>query len=94
MELKEGIYKLPPHLKAVVRDGDTIIVSTRARLSPYKHCRDCEHCKVGKYKFSPNQWWESTYCEMKPKKMACEGEWWYAAPEGRIACELFKPKRP
>ena len=92
MEIKEGTYTIPHDLKAVVINGNTLIVSKRVRISPYKHCRDCAHCKTGKYKFSPNQWWESTYCDARPKKMVAKGEWWYAAPLTRIACELFIDK--
>jgi len=89
MELKEGTYTISQDLKAVVVNGNTIIISKR-KISHDNHCRDCVHCLTGKYKFSPKQWWESNYCDARPKIIGGQNGFFYAAPLSKKACELFK----
>lgn len=94
MELKEGTYTIPPHLKAIVVKGDKVIVSKRLRPYPLEgvRCRTCAFFKKGAYAFSPNQYWEATYCSARPKTLKAKGTWWYATQATKKACELYKEK--
>lgn len=93
MELKEGTYTLPPSLKAVVKNGDKVIVMPRKRreVAESKHCRDCAWQRLGK-KCTQNQWHESPYCVARPKRINGQSGYFYCAPDGRVACYLFKEK--
>lgn len=92
MELKEGIYSIPPgHTLKILGDR-------QIQISPYKNgvsqslqrCRDCEHLKIGR-KCMDKQWWDSTYCEMKPKGK--KKQLFYSAKPSDKACtNNFKPK--
>lgn len=92
VELKEGIYALPPELKAQVIGGDKVIVEKRKGRPKRNvlHCSDCVHRKVGR-KVRLNQYWDSGYCEMKPKTIDGRLEYFYCAPENRLACDMFEP---
>ena len=93
MELKEGTYTLPPELKAVVKNGDKVIVMPRKRreVAESMHCRDCAWQRLGK-KCTQNQWRESPYCVARPKHINGQSGYFYCAPDGRVACYLFKSK--
>lgn len=89
-----GTYKVPPELKAIVVGGDKVIVSPRVRnMHPKgtRNCGNCLHRKCGKYAMSPNQWWESHFCEKKPKVAGGKPDYFYCAPKSRPACELYEP---
>ena len=68
-ELTAGLYEIAKGYRAKIIDKGTK-VQVLARVKNWDdspRCRDCKFCKRGKYAFSPNQWWESEYCEKKPK---------------------------
>ena len=52
-------------------------------------CRDCKHLKMGRMSLK-NQWWDSLYCEMKPKTIAGETKYFYAEKPSTIACDKFE----
>lgn len=56
-----------------------------------KRCRDCEHRKVGKCSMR-NQWWESLYCELKPKTIGGVSGFFYSTKDSTPACENFKER--
>jgi hypothetical protein len=93
MELKEGTYTLPPELKAVVRNGDKVIVTKRKKreVADALHCRQCAYQRIGK-KCTQHQWHESPYCVARPKRINGESGYFYCAPDNKVACYLFKAK--
>ena len=54
-------------------------------------CRDCEHRKVGRCSLR-DQWWESSYCELKPKTIGGVSGFFYSVQDSKVACENFKEK--
>ena len=54
-------------------------------------CRDCEHRKVGKCSMR-NQWWESLYCELKPKTIGGVSGFFYSTKDSTPACKNFKER--
>ena len=54
-----------------------------------KRCRDCGHRKIGKCCMR-NQWWESSYCELKPKTIGGMSGFFYSVQDSKVACENFE----
>ena len=52
------------------------------------HCSDCIHLKMGRRTLQ-NQWYDSPYCEMKPKIIAGKSGYFYATLPGKKACEML-----
>ena len=95
MTLTEGIYEIDKEYKAfIVERGTKVKIVRRAKvLDNSPRCRDCKHCKVGKYAFSPNQWWESEYCDAKPKTIGGDNRFFYSTFSSHHTCEKFEPKK-
>ena len=92
MELKEGRYELPPDLKAKIVEGRVVVVSKRTGHDyGAKRCKHCKHCKFGK-KAMATQWWDSHYCDQKPKSIGGYDGYFYATQPSRKACEMFEDK--
>ena len=94
MLLTEGEYKLPADLKANVVHGDTVVVMKRSQREIIGYTKNCGHCihqKCGRLS-SRNQWWDSKYCELKPKSIHGELKYFYAANDGKAACDLFEKR--
>lgn len=94
MELQEGIYNIAEGYRAfTIERGTKVQIVKRKKRIPVveSRCRNCKHCLRGKYKFSPGQWWESTYCEKKPKTVAGASYFYHVEELGKI-CDLFEPK--
>lgn len=93
MELQEGIYDIAEGYRAFTIEKGTKVQIVKRQREPVTEprCRDCKHCLRGKYKFSPRQWWESTYCEKKPKTVGTL-PYFYHVPELGKICDLFEPK--
>lgn len=94
MTLTEGTYNIADDCRAKYKDRTLIVYKmTKKQIeqSKIKRCRDCVHQKTGKLCMR-NQWWESTYCELKPKTISGVSNFFYNAPDNRPACESFKEK--
>lgn len=94
MFLIEGEYKLPADLKAKVVHGDTVLVTKRSKkdVVGYLHrCGNCIHQKCGRMSMR-NQWWDSKFCEKKPKSIKGELKYFYAAGDYKAACSMFEMK--
>lgn len=94
MTLTEGIYEIPASCTALYKDRK-IIVKKKKNLDKENviRCRHCEHCKYGKMSMR-NQFWDSDYCEMKPKTIYGENKYFYSTLPSRRAedCKNFKLK--
>lgn len=95
MILTEGIYEIDKEYKAlIVERGTKVKIVRRAKvLDDSPRCRECEHCKVGKYASSPKQWWESAYCDAKQKTVGGDSRFFYSTQESAHICEKFEPKK-
>ena len=88
--LKEGEYRIPEDLRAIIINPTTIRVQKRKARSPILgegeyRCKDCEHWVKG-YALK-HQWYTSHVCEMKPKRT--EGLFYAQCDYGK-PCENFK----
>lgn len=94
MILKEGIYEIAKGYKAITIGHGTKVKILKRIKPPYEgsRCKDCIHCHRGKYAFSPNQWWESAFCDKKPKTVGGDSRFFYSTNESFKACELFEKR--
>lgn len=90
-ELQEGIYTIPDGLIVKVLPGARSIRVSKKREKYHHYCRECIHQRPGR-KSIQGQWWDSHYCEVKPKVINGKGGYFYAAGDGQMACPLFDPK--
>ena len=92
-EITEGIYSIPDDCTVLYQERKVIVKKKRTENKPkYFHCCDCVHQKIGK-KSLRKQWYDSEYCEMKPKVVNGQQGYFYCAPNNRIACYMFKNKK-
>lgn len=91
--LTEGIYEIERGYRTVIVGKGTKIkiFKKKPQYEGYR-CRDCAHCQRGKYAFSQNQWWESAFCNTKPKTIGGDSRYFYSTNESNHACELFEKK--
>lgn len=88
--LTEGTYTIPNDCTARYEKRKIYVYKMKADPS-VKRCRDCIHCKLGRLSMR-RQFWDSTYCEMKPKIIAGKGGYYYNTPSSKVACDKFKDK--
>ena len=92
MKLEEGIYEIPDDCTAVYQHRKVIVKRMKAIDKPkVNHCGDCLHQKWGKITMK-NQFWDSPYCENKPKTIYGKEGYFYNASSFKKACEMFKPR--
>ena len=88
--LQEGTYSIPDDCTAVYVDRKVVVKKKIVR--PIKpHCSDCIHQKLGK-KTMRNQWWDSYYCDAKPKIINGQEGYFYNAQSSKVACVKYEPK--
>lgn len=94
MTLKEGIYDIAEGYKAItIEKGTKVKILKRAKPAyEGERCRDCVHCQKGRYAFGPNQWWESNFCDKKPKTVAGRNDYFYSTTKSTKACNMFERK--
>ena len=88
--LTEGTYTIPDDCTAKYEKRKIYVYKMKADTS-VKRCRDCCHCKLGRLSMR-RQFWDSTYCEEKPKTIAGKDGYYYSIQGSRIACNKFKDK--
>ena len=92
MKLEAGIYEIPDDCTAVYSKRKVIVKKKLDADKPRVfHCADCVHQKWGRLSMK-NQWWDSPYCEVKPKTIGGKEDYFYNACSSNKACEMFKPK--
>lgn len=93
MTLTEGTYEIEKGYRAIIINKGTKIkiFKKKPQYEGYR-CKDCVHCQTGRYAFGPKQWWESTFCNAKPKTVAGDSRFFYSTDESSHACELFQKK--
>ena len=92
MKLEEGIYEIPDDCTAVYQNRKVIIKKMKAVDRPkVPHCGDCIHQKLGR-KSLRNQYYDSPYCENKPKTIDGKLGYFYNASSYKKACEQFSPR--
>lgn len=90
MKLEEGVYSIPADC-TVYYCGRKVYVKKMKKRSDKKHCSDCLHQKWGRKTLS-NQFYDSPYCEVKPKIINGEEGYFYNAQSSKVACNDFKPR--
>ena len=90
MKLEEGVYSIPADC-TVYYCGRKVYVKRMKKRSECKHCRDCVHQKFGK-KTIQNQWYDSAYCEIRPKTINGKTGYFYNAISSKLACDQFEQK--
>ena len=92
MKLEAGIYEIPDDCTAVYSKRKVIVKRMKDADKPkVLHCSDCIHQKWGKLTMR-NQYWDSPYCECKPKTIHGKDGYYYNAGSYNKACEMFEPK--
>lgn len=92
MKLEEGIYEIPDDCTAVYSKRKVIVKKMLdADKLNVMRCGDCIHQKWGRLTMR-NQWWDSPYCEKKPKIIEGKGGYFYNANSSKKACEMFEKK--
>lgn len=92
MTLEEGVYQIPDCLRAVI-SKNTVKVFKRKVKEPQevRNCGKCIHQKLGR-KTMLNQWYDSPYCEMKPKTINGKLDYFYSAHNTHPACGNFEKR--
>ena len=88
--LTEGTYTIPDNCTAKYEKRKIYVYKMKVDAS-VKRCRDCSHCKLGRLTMR-RQWWDSSYCEMKPKIISGKGGYYYSVQGSKVACDKFKDK--
>ncbi len=91
MKLEEGIYEIQEDCTVYVRQRKVIIQKMKVR-GACNHCKDCIHQIMGR-KTMMNQFYNSPYCELKPKVIHGREGYFYNAQGTKKACEKFEPKQ-
>lgn len=92
MILTEGTYDIPDDCTVLYRERKVIVKKMKKINGPkIFRCHDCLFQKIGR-KARTNQLFESPYCELRPKVLHGESGYYHSAPDGRIACYMFKRK--
>ena len=92
MKLEEGIYEIPDDCTAVYSKRKVIVKKMLDADKPkFFHCADCIHQKWGRLTMR-NQWYDSPYCEKRPKFIEGKGGYFYNAYSSKKACEMFEKK--
>lgn len=90
--LNEGTYIVPDDCTALYYKRKVIVKKMKkAGKSRIFRCHDCIHQRMGR-KTRKNQLFESPYCELRPKVIHGEKGYNFSAPDGRVACYMFKKK--
>lgn len=93
--LPEGIYDVPAHCRAVIRDGQVAIIARPPKTAP--RCTTCTHCIYGyssRYQRYPHR-----ICELRPKQNTerdkhTDPPRFYAVQPYDVACDRYKPSNP
>ena len=91
MKLEEGIYEIPDDCTALYSKRKVIVKKKTRQNNAVLRCEHCIHQKWGRLTMK-NQWWESPYCEKKPKTIRGKEGYFYNACSSNKACEMFEPK--
>lgn len=93
MVLEEGVYEIPDDCTVYVVKRKINVVKKKIKTQPnLKRCRDCVHCKSGRLSVL-NQFWDSNYCDVRPKQISGKDGYFYATQDNRIACYQFEEKK-
>ena len=91
-EITEGVYSIPNDCTILYQERKVIVRKMKSNAKPkYFRCHDCIHQKTGR-KMLRKQWFDSEYCDMKPKTIDGQSGYFYSAPNSRIACYMFEKK--
>lgn len=88
-EMEESVNNLISNIKYWFKEDFDEYFSKNEYRQSQLHCSDCTHCKSGKLSMR-NQWWESFYCDKKPKTIRGEEKYFYAVNPKKKACEEFE----
>ncbi len=92
MKLEEGIYEIPDNCTVLYQHRKVVVKKMLNADKPKVfHCSDCIHQKWGKLTMK-NQFWDSPYCEKRPKIIYGKNGYYYNANSSKKACEMFEPK--
>lgn len=91
-EITEGVYSIPDDCTVIYQKRKVIVKKMKTAAKPkYFYCSDCIHQKIGR-KVLWRQWYDSEYCEMKPKTINGKSDYFYSASNNRMACYMFEKK--
>ena len=90
-ELQPGTYAIPENCTFKYANRQIIVVPKKAKDTSILRCATCVHMLTGK-KCTQNQFWDTEYCELKPKTIGGKTEYFYHVSPSAKACDQHEPK--
>lgn len=88
-ELKPGTYAIPENCTFKYSNRQIIVVPKKIKDTNILRCGTCKYIKTGN-KCLKDQYWETQYCELKPKTIGGKTEYFYHVSPSAKACEKYE----
>lgn len=85
-ELQPGTYAIPEDCTFKYANRQIIVVPKKTKDTSVLRCATCKYMLTGKACMQ-NQFWDSTYCELRPKTIGGKTGYFYHVSPSTKACD-------
>ena len=87
--LQPGTYAIPENCTFKYANRKIIIVPKKIKDAGILRCGTCKHIKTGN-KCCKSQYWDTQYCELRPKTIGGKTEYFYHVSPSTKACDKYE----
>lgn len=88
-KLQPGTYVIPEDCTFKYANRQIIVVPKKVKDTSVLRCGTCKYIKTGN-KCCKGQYWETQYCELKPKTIGGKAEYFYHVSPSTKACDKYE----
>ena len=88
-KLQPGTYAIPEDCTFKYANRQIIVVPKKVKDTSVLRCGTCKYIKTGN-KCCKGQYWETQYCELKPKTIGGKAEYFYHVSPSAKACGKYE----
>ena len=87
--LQPGTYAIPESCTFRYANRKIMVVPKKTKDTSILRCGTCKYIKTGN-KCCKDQYWETQYCELKPKTIGGKTEYFYHVSPSTKACDKYE----
>ena len=87
--LQPGTYAIPENCTFKYVNRQIVVVPKKTKDTSILRCATCKHIQTGR-KCTTNQFWETQYCDLKPKTISGKAEYFYHVSPSTKACDKYE----
>ena len=87
--LQPGSYSIPENCTFKYLNRKIVVVPKKTKDTSVLRCGTCKHIQTGR-KCCKEQYWDTQYCDLKPKTIGGKTEYFYHVSPSTKACDKYE----